>query len=780
MNLSCQDMLEIIRQHSSTSNPRAPTRDHFLNLESKDWERYDIDWPQFNATHMNYLNIGIPPVVSQKYRHKYMQFWNEALPEELNRTLSMRPLVRYANEYSSPTQPAMGPQHQRESPFATSAAGGPAHINYYPDKTTEGSFRTLEFLLNRRNPIEHGDMYNTQSTAVTATIIDNGTPYASVDGFDDQHNQQDNMRMPDGNQIIVKADATLGILVTVIVCFVLLNALAISAYLVRRHYTSKTLQCKLDVMTLDGGTTEADTDAKQFKGGRNGGGGGDCSDQSFMLNSAGMRMKQKQHSNDYETVVTGIGIGGGGRCGDPINGYLLDSELSTSTMDAHTKVSDWMCQEILNGDSQLQQQPMQQKKHNSTQGFSLKGRGFFRRCIKMNDATTTTTTTTTPDAILETSDDRPIEYQKQRSYDTIICEDVDVDASLIDGSMGLRECPHRRSSIPSLRGSVADGPALKIDHRYSRSDPVQMYYRRAPAPDDDITCFIEDPSMSSTRDDSIEREPLSAAEALNTIRMRNYPKVLPRVPDDSTEYVSSALIKRRSLPPQYFGMLPVLTQRMPPAPPPRTTSTLGRSAAKRDSNLITTSPLQMAVEPPMPCDQPEITCNVLHVGPLLPKSTESIYSTVTRTPRSPLRTVTPQFTFENCVTIETKTEPVAVHRSASGMRPPIAHRSSTESLAKCGPPKVAMRPSLLRQTSADSHHRMSVQSIPEESVAIGQQSTPPLTTGKVISSRIPQAKQRASLDRSGSESSSASKTSSSSSELSSSSGAETVKQVFLK
>lgn len=754
-----------------------------MNLDKKDWERYDIDWPEFNSTNMNYLNIGIPPVVNQKYRHKYMQFWNKALPDELNRTLSMKPPARYANGYSSPAQPAIGQQHQRESPFATSAAGGPAHINYYPDRTTEDPLRALKFLLNRHNPNEHSDMYNTQSTAVTATIIDNGTPYASVDGFNDEHNKQANMRMPDGNQIIVKADATLSILITVIVCFVLLNALAISAYLVRRYYTSRTLQCKLDV--TDGGTTEADADAKRFKGGRNGGAGGDCGDESFMLNSAAMRMKQKQHSNDYETVVTGIGIGGGARCGNhsPINGYLLDGELSTSTMDAHTKVSDWMCQEILNGDSQLQQQPMQPKKHNSVQGFSLKGRGFFRRCIKTNDATKTTTTTTTPDAILETDDDRHIEYQKQRSYDTIICEDVDVDASLIDGSMGLRS--HRRSSIPSLRGSVADGAALKIDHRYSRSDPVQMYYRRAPAPDDDITCFIEDPSMSSTRDASMEREPLSAAEALNTIRMRNYPKVLPRVPDDSTEYVSSALIKRRSLPPQYFGMLPVLGQRMPPAPPPRTTSTLGRSASKRDSNLITTSPLQMAVEPPLPSDQPEITCNVLHVGPLLPKSTESIYSTVTRTPRSPLRTVTPQFTFENCVTIETTAEPqatqqpVAVHRSAGAMRPPIAHRSSTESLAKCGPPKVAMRPSLLRQTSGDSHHRMSVQSIPEESVAIGLQPTPSqLTTGKVISSRIPQAKQRASVDRSGSEASSASKTSSSSSELSSSSGAETVKQVF--
>lgn len=752
---------------SSTSNPRAPTRDRYLNLEPQDWERYDIDWPAFNAVNMSYLNIGIPPVVNPKYRHKYMQFWNQALPDELNRALSMKPLL-----------------HQREPPSGTSVHpaaagdqnGGPAHIVYYPDKTTEDPLRTLKLLLNRHKINDHSDMYNTQSTAVTATIIDNGTPFASVDSFNDEHRQQANMQLPDDNKIIAKADATVSILITVIVCFLLLNALGIGAYAVRRYYTSKTLQSKLDVMTLDGGTTEADMGAaKRHKFGGNACGGGDCGDESFMLHAAGMRMNKKPHCNDYETVVTGNGIGGH----SPINGYLLGNELSTSTVDPHTKVSDWMCQEILNGDSQLQQQPIQPKKTNSTPSFSLKGRGFFRRCIKVNDAPTTTTS----DAILKACDGQPIVYQKPRSYDTIICQDVDVDSSLIDGSMGLRECSQRRSSIPSLRGSVADGPALKIDHRHSRSDPVQMYYRRAPAPDEDITFFIEDPAMSSTRDASIEREPMSAEDALKTIRMRNYPKVLPRVPDDSTEYVSSALIKRRSLPPQYFGILPA--HRMPPAPPPRTTSTLGRSAAKRDSNLITTSPLQIAAEPPLPVVVPEISCNVLHVGPLLPKSTESIYSTVTRTPRSPLRSVTPQFTFENSVTIETTPaepqtpQPAAVHRSTSGMRPPIAHRSSTESLAKSGPPKVAMRPSLLRQTSMDSHHRMSVQSIPEESTPIDVQSTTPQpTTGKVISSRIPQAKPRMSVDRSGSESSSASKSSSSSAELTSSSGAETVKQVF--
>lgn len=239
--------------------------------------------------------------------------------------------------------------------------------------------------------------------------------------------------------------------------------------------------------------------------------------------------------------------------------------------------------------------------------------------------------------------------------------------------------------------------------------------------------------------------------------MRNYPKVLPSVPDDTTEYVSSALIKRRSMPPQYFSAntddtyaAASVTSRFPPAPPPRISSTLGRGS-KRDSNLTTTSPLMMALEPPAPVLDPEISYNVLHVGPLLPQSTESIYSTVMRTPRSPLRTLTPQFTFGECddtddsalkpSTMTTSTDPsnmptattatAQVHHHSSGiLRPPTTgHRSSTVlGTRNITAPRLAQRmPALMRQISGENQktHRISVHSILEEGSSTMPTTPPP-------------------------------------------------------
>lgn len=782
------------------SNPRAPSRDRFLNLEPKDWERYDIDWPEFNAASMNYLNIGIPPVVNQKYRHRYMMYWNQALPDELNRTLSMLgPSAHHPHLYAPTstvqTAPTVnGPSFHRNAPFGGTSIhpaaadaivdGGGAHINYYPDRdATDDPFRALKVLLNRQNLNDHSDMYNTQSTAsvVTATIIDNGTP---EDFQHLQHLQSDGRRAAAAAEEqqhtarIVRADAMLGVMITVIISFVLLNVVVIGAWLMRRWFVAKSLRNKLDMLSLDGGTTEADTvaavDAKlSMIGGLDGAGGDD--DGGFIMDST-MRRQQRSFdkSNDYETVTMN------GAKPSPMKGYLLGSDLSNSTVDAHTKVSDWMCQEIRNGDEQLKK-----KTSESPQSFSLKGRGFFRRHTKSSESRQT------PETIAEHEKNR-YPLCGQHSHDTIICQDVDVDAALIDGSIDLRDgnSQQNRSSIPSLKGS-ADILHISANHRHSRSDPVPMYYRRAPAPDEDISLFCDiDPAMSSTRRDaSVEKQPVRPEDALATIRMRNYPKVLPRVPDDSTEYVSSALIKRRSLPPQYFSANASALRVPPPQPPPRTTSTLGRKQSARDSHLITTSPLMVAAEPPGRADsaEPEIACNVLHIGPLLPKSTESIYSTVSRTPRSPLRNpttmatpLTTQFTFENCVTIESS----GTGTTASAPEPNV-HRHSP--IGKVTPPKVAARPSLLRQlctmqptsdgtdTIDGGPCRRSVHSIQEEEQQPEPESmpTPVPVTGKVISSRIPQMKQRASLVRSTS-SGSAGEAS-----TSSSSAAETVKQVVL-
>lgn len=177
-----------IKPCSEFSNPKAPWRDNFLNLERKAWDTYDIDWPEFNAANLNYLNIGIPPVVNQNYKQKYMSFWNQYLPEELNRTIYSS---KKSHNYPAVFAPSLT-VHTR----GTTASPFGSHVNYYSDKTTEDPLRTLKLLLNRPN-LTKNDMINTQSTVLTTTSTLN------ADGESVQHTESD-------KEIVVKADATLG------------------------------------------------------------------------------------------------------------------------------------------------------------------------------------------------------------------------------------------------------------------------------------------------------------------------------------------------------------------------------------------------------------------------------------------------------------------------------------------------------------------------------------------------------------------------------------------
>lgn len=179
---------------SNYRNPKAPWRDSFLNLDPKAWEAYDIDWPEFNAANLNYLNIGIPPVVNQKYKQKYMNFWNQYLPEELNRTI-------YSSKAAQPYNPDLFAPSLTHVVYTRGTTVNPsfgARVNYYPEKTTEDPLRTLKLLLNRPN-LNRTDMYNTQSTVLTTTSTLSADPETEL-----VHSTNTE------NEIVVKADATLG------------------------------------------------------------------------------------------------------------------------------------------------------------------------------------------------------------------------------------------------------------------------------------------------------------------------------------------------------------------------------------------------------------------------------------------------------------------------------------------------------------------------------------------------------------------------------------------
>ncbi|XP_008543110.1 uncharacterized protein LOC103568161 [Microplitis demolitor] len=63
-----------------TGNPNAPRRMTYLTDGPKEWRQYQLDWPEFNIVDETYFNLTIPPRVGRKYREAEMQFWNEDIP----------------------------------------------------------------------------------------------------------------------------------------------------------------------------------------------------------------------------------------------------------------------------------------------------------------------------------------------------------------------------------------------------------------------------------------------------------------------------------------------------------------------------------------------------------------------------------------------------------------------------------------------------------------------------------------------------------------------------
>lgn len=136
---------------------------------------------------------------------------------------------------------------------------------------------------------------------------------------------------------------------------------------------------------------------------------------------------------------------------------------------------------------------------------------------------------------------------------------------------------------------------LKISHQHSISDPVaDINYDdifknkvRNKKPDEDIlppVTFRNDINVTS-RDENITNVPLNASDALLTIKKRNFPKVLPDLPQSQ---------KRLSLQPTAFqtfrnfsGSIESESDyvRIPPTPPPRTTTLDRRLAYKQTTPL---------------------------------------------------------------------------------------------------------------------------------------------------------------------------------------------------
>lgn len=338
--------------------------------------------------------------------------------------------------------------------------------------------------------------------------------------------------------------------------------------------------------------------------------------------------------------------------------FKLTRQISSSTLDPHTKVRDWIAHEIVQRCSPrfLRKTRHQHSTEHRRKDSVNKTPKSVKKSSPLDANASPPTRPVSPECknssvassqkprkvsvgIDATADARSSSVLKQEPIE--LTKSVDSGSPPVPGrirrSMTLedftleekeRPALKRQSSITDLtlpKQPIGEDRIIKINHQYSRSDPVDTTVTLSPK----LKTFDPNEDINVTSKDEIPNNSLSPEEALQTIKRRNFPKVLPDFPTD-TDYNSS--MKRRSLPAHHLLNLSTfsgnraatldqsyqkLYSRIPPAPPPRTSSTLGRKSSNGNTVAGPIFPqVRLAEEPPFVSES--IVSNTLHVGPLIP------------------------------------------------------------------------------------------------------------------------------------------------------------------
>ncbi|CAG4989607.1 unnamed protein product [Colias eurytheme] len=330
--------------------------------------------------------------------------------------------------------------------------------------------------------------------------------------------------------------------------------------------------------------------------------------------------------------------------------FQLRRHLSTSTLDAHTKVRDWITNEVMhrcspsilrksNSESEKNKQftrseELLTEKKNKADKIDVTQSNLLAKNFrnKTSEKTTSTSALDSQSSISKLSvgktsksnesikskdsakskkvsvaidatpaartnsilKQEPIELSK--SFD---CIEKGVQVNKLQRSKTVGDDTYSKVSKPKTTESTQtqnqiytnevtlslQNRPLKISHKHSTSDPVtDVNYEQLMRQMQKETMDILPPitfrnEINVTSRDDKQTPLLTPEEALLTIKRRNFPKVLPDFPKSQ---------KRLSLQPslQTFGYIDSQTDRkVPPLPPPRTT-TLERRLAYKNTKLL--------------------------------------------------------------------------------------------------------------------------------------------------------------------------------------------------
>nr|UUB32787.1 carboxylesterase COEL1 [Dendroctonus rhizophagus] len=543
---------------ANTGNPTVPKTNYF-EMDYNNWHRFDREWLQFDPEQQNFINLDVPISNGRFYRSEQMEYWNDAFPNILNLS------------------------RKNPLPWITPGSGG-----------------TVEPF--RPDPIEP--------------------------------------LLPTPPKEVTQSSSSVSVLMIVGALFLLAN-LAFFTFLYFKCIRSKK---DSPASTVQMSPVEESAVNEPFE----------KEAKLSLLNNCNfvklLRKGERKEDDTYDAVH--VETKGG------LNHVKLTRNLSTSTIDAHAKVREWITNEIVlkyspKGNRKPEKKAKPQKKlmeldssvdHCPTRPVSpeeekapkyrpllIKTASIDRsnrrkRIDKVSVAIDATPSGRGPSVLMQ----QPIELTKSLDNPNFSPSPLRRSVTLEDFSQSRPKNPLQdlRKSITSidLKSIETEPRVIRIEHGHSKSDPVQ---------DLDYSAIKRlktfDPNMDvnvTSRETNLEvPPPMTPEEALQTIKRRNFPKVLPDHPGRQ-----AFLNKRRSMPAHnlYVPMLDIQQysnsepysptgrnfMRFPPVPPPRTT-TLGRQGS--NPQPVCLSEPMLAEEPPA-SPEPEVACNNLYVGPLIPRS----------------------------------------------------------------------------------------------------------------------------------------------------------------
>ncbi|XP_076237857.1 uncharacterized protein LOC143181361 [Calliopsis andreniformis] len=586
-------------------NPNIAKRYPYLTDGLKEWDQYEVEWPEYDPRNQAYLNITIPPTIGSQYRSAEMQFWNEDLPN----------ILRYPYKEIPPPIRPKGPRPQ----ILDIADGMPKNVSTNIDYDAGNNrFPASEHQLTppvtEASDDKAATVHSTSSQSDEETVSQSGTPRSS---------------------------SVITMLTGFGVVFLLINFTAFLYFYCKKHDSKgKEPGLKRRLSQKDDSKR-----AKSEKYENHYGELGYKSDSKPDLNDVIKNDKAYDNNSNF------------GRRSK------LSRQNSGSTIDTHIKVREWIQQEIVHRCSprflrktretlQKEHQDMLTKQHEEEtkrlEEEMLKEKkeepiydsnpalvvrpGKKSKLPKVSVGIDATPATRTESILNQV----PIELVKGESSDEPFNKSLDFQPA---PQVVIIEHHHSKSdplpmenvlksvkpnfSTPRIYESDSGSasslyakinpklksrlprPELAVNPEASGAEePEDIYIKTGPK----LTTFAASPPCDinvTCREPAVERECISPEEALRTIKRRNYPKVLPDIEKRRSLPAPSSLLAPKhanSFREYRGGLYSSSSAHQPPQPPPRM---FGPSKS-----------LDFAEENENQCDSEQVTTN-LHVGPLL-------------------------------------------------------------------------------------------------------------------------------------------------------------------